>query len=95
MKFKKENDDMNQGYSDIGSTGNSSPIKYQDMYKRADSSCVDHETLINDVQLAHAYVPFQKFCPTFTPMASLKNGTVFPGLYDVHGWESQNGFGGE
>ena len=64
-------------------------MRYQDMH-----SCVDVETPIYDVQLARAYVPFQKWCLTFAPMASLKNGTAFPGLYDAYGWESQYGYGG-
>ncbi len=49
--------------------------------------CVDHETEILDVKLAHAYVPYQEFCPTFSPMTSLKKGTAFPGLKGVYGWE--------
>lgn len=68
------------------------PMKYQG---RMRMDCIDHETEILDVELAHAYVPFQEFCPTFTPMASLKKGTAFPGLVDVYGWERRQDMGGE
>jgi hypothetical protein len=57
--------------------------------------CIDHETVLEDVQIAHAYVPYQKWCPTFMPMTALKKGTAFPGLVDVYGWESRHGMGGE
>jgi len=60
----------------------------------ATGHCVDRETMITDVELANAYVPFQKLCPTFTPAASLKNGTIFPGLYKPK-WENRNAWGGE
>jgi len=60
----------------------------------ADSkSCVPQETTITNVRLAHAYVPFQKFCATMTPMQSLREGTVFPeltGMY-MHGWDPKPG----
>jgi hypothetical protein len=46
--------------------------------------CIDHETELRDVELAHAYVPFQKFCPTFMPLTALRKGTVFPGLVGVY-----------
>ena len=49
--------------------------------------CVPQETVINNVQLAHAYVPFEKMCTTFTPLMGLKNGTIFPPIYEVSGWE--------
>lgn len=51
------------------------------------SDCVPQETEIKDVKLAHAYVPFQKLCRTFSPLESLKKGTAFPPLYDVYRWE--------
>lgn len=72
---------------------NQSSMKYQDQMP-AGVPCIDRETSINDVQLAHGYVPFQKLCPTFTPITSLKNGTIFPGLYDPK-WESRHVMGGE
>jgi hypothetical protein len=57
--------------------------------------CIDHETELRDVELAHAYVPFQKFCPTFMPLTALRKGTVFPGLVGVYGWEPKREMGGE
>lgn len=54
-----------------------------------DKQCVPQETEITNVQLAHAYVPFQKLCETFEPLEGLIKGTIFPPLYDVYGWESQ------
>jgi len=53
----------------------------------ADESCVALETPIEDVKLAHAYVPNQKFCKTYAPMTALSKGTIFPslsGLYDSY-----------
>jgi hypothetical protein len=50
-------------------------------------ACVPQETVINNVKLAHAYVPFEKLCTAFTPLMSLKNGTISPALYDVSGWD--------
>ena len=58
------------------------------------TECVDRETELRDMKLAHAYVPFQKLCPTFMPLTALKKGTIFPGLVNVYGWESKE-FGGE
>jgi len=46
--------------------------------------CVTQETVIENVTLAHAYVPFQNMCETFTPDGALCQGTIFPemtGLY--------------
>jgi hypothetical protein len=73
--------------------------KYSDMFGPAvnislPGNCTDHEATITDVELANAYVPFQKLCPTFSPMASLRNGTIFPGLYNPK-WENRNTAGGE
>lgn len=56
----------------------------------SENGCVPQETVINNVVLAHAYVPFQKLCDTFTPLGSLKAGTAFPpftGLYSQ--WEKK------
>jgi len=53
----------------------------------SDGTCVTLETPIEDVKLAHAYVPVQKFCKTFAPMTGLMKGTIFPslsGLYDIY-----------
>jgi len=51
----------------------------------AAESCIPQETAINDVILAHAYVPIQKLCATYAPLTALRKGTIFPplsGLYD-------------
>jgi hypothetical protein len=48
--------------------------------------CIPQEMVINNVKLAHAYVPFEKMCDTFTPLTGLKNGTIFPPLFEVSGW---------
>lgn len=84
----------NNNYSDMfASAVNPNPMKYQDKTPMG-GTCVDRETTINDVELARAYVPFQKLCPTFTPITSLKNGTIFPGLYDPK-WDSRRVMGGD
>lgn len=51
------------------------------------ANCIPQETVIKNVKLAHAYVPFQVLCNTFSPMEALKKGTAFPPLLDVYGWE--------
>lgn len=74
------------------------PMKSENMMgagMKPHMECVDRETVIEDVQLAHAYVPFQKWCPTFMPMTALKKGTIFPGLVNVYGWESRHEMGGD
>lgn len=53
----------------------------------AAKNCVPQETYINDVKLAHAYVPRQKLCDTYTPLGSLMRGTAFPSIYDISGWD--------
>jgi hypothetical protein len=58
-----------------------------DMYMQAAGGCVPQETVIKDVELAHAYVPFEIMCSTFMPLEALKKGTAFPPLYNVYGWE--------
>lgn len=47
-------------------------------------NCIPQETVIRDVRLAAAYVPFQKLCTTFSPLEALKAGTVFPELYSPY-----------
>lgn len=71
------------------------PMRSENTMGLGMKECIDHETVLEDVQLAHAYVPFQKWCPTFTPMTALKKGTAFPGLIDVYGWERRHGMGGD
>jgi|GEM_PF-843545 hypothetical protein len=66
---------------------------YPDMAPVADKVCIPQETVINNVQLAHAYVPFEKMCSTFTPLSGLRNGTIFPPLIEVYRW-SRGGMGG-
>lgn len=43
--------------------------------------CIPQETVITNVRLARAYVPFQKLCNLYTPEEALDKGTVFPELY--------------
>ncbi len=60
---------------------------YPDMYAPQSTACVPMETTITDVQLAHAYVPWEKMCATFTPLRSLKAGTAFPPLTGLYPWD--------
>ncbi len=46
--------------------------------------CIPQETVITDVQLAAAYVPFQKFCGILSPCEALIKGTAFPELYSPY-----------
>lgn len=46
--------------------------------------CVPQETVLRDVRLARAYVPFQKLCTTFPPVEGLDKGTAFPELYSPY-----------
>lgn len=59
------------------------------MRMAAAESCIPQETVITDVKLAHAYVPFEILCSTFMPLEGLKKGTIFPPLANVLGWERQ------
>ncbi len=54
----------------------------------AAGSCIPQETVINDVKLAHAYVPFQKMCATYMPLEGLRQGTIFPPLANLYGRQS-------
>ena len=49
-------------------------------YTADNKNCNPQETTITNVRLATAYVPFQKFCATLSPVKSLKEGTAFPEL---------------
>ena len=51
--------------------------------------CVPQETYLNNVNLANAYVPFQKLCDTYTPLGSLTRGTAFPPLYSLKLWTTK------
>ena len=53
------------------------------------NNCIPQETVIKDVRLAAAYVPFQKLCTLFTPMEALKRGTAFPELYSPYDGEDK------
>ncbi|MEA5065478.1 MAG: spore coat associated protein CotJA [Christensenellaceae bacterium] len=46
--------------------------------------CIPQETCIHCVQLATAYVPFQKFCGVWSPCRSLTTGTAFPELFSPY-----------
>ena len=48
------------------------------------SNCVPQETVIKDVRLAAAYVPYENLCALFTPVEALKRGTAFPELYSPY-----------
>lgn len=45
--------------------------------------CIPWEQEIKNVQLAHAYVPWQKMCDTLKPMRALKSGTAFPEFLSI------------
>lgn len=47
-------------------------------------NCVPQETIIRNVRLAAAYVPYQKMCTLFSPIDALKHGTSFPELYSPY-----------
>jgi len=61
----------------------------RDTYTSAAENCVPQETVIKDVELAHAYVPFEFMCSTFMPLEALKKGTAFPPLYRVYSWKGK------
>lgn len=48
------------------------------------TQCIPQETIIRNVRLAAAYVPYQKLCTTFSPIQSLKAGTIFPELFSPY-----------
>lgn len=47
-------------------------------------TCIPQETIITNVRLASAYVPFQKMCSNLPPVEALKKGTIFPELYSPY-----------
>ena len=57
--------------------------EYPDMATQA-KPCVPWEQVISNVQIAHAYVPWQKLCTTLTPMQALRRGTAFPELNGLY-----------
>lgn len=46
--------------------------------------CIPQETVIRNVRLAAAYVPYQKLCTLLCPTEALKHGTAFPELYSPY-----------
>lgn len=46
--------------------------------------CIPQQTVIENVQLAAAYVPFQKYCGVCPPLESLMKGTAFIELYSPY-----------
>jgi hypothetical protein len=46
--------------------------------------CIPQETVIRDVKLARAYVPFQRLCNTYPAVEALCKGTLFPELFSPY-----------
>ena len=53
------------------------------------SNCIPQETVIENVRLAAAYVPYQYICTLFTPFEALRRGTAFPELYSPYKGEDK------
>jgi hypothetical protein len=53
------------------------------------SNCIPQETVIENVRLAAAYVPYQIICALFTPVEALMRGTAFPELYSPYKGEDK------
>ncbi|MGH4050058.1 MAG: spore coat associated protein CotJA [Clostridium sp.] len=53
------------------------------------NNCIPQETVIKNVRLAAAYVPFQKLCTLFSPLEALKRGTAFPELFSPYEGEDK------
>jgi hypothetical protein len=58
-------------------------------HHRHDDKCVPQETVIRNVRLAAAYVPFQFLCKMFSPLDALRKGTAFPELYSPYNIDSK------
>lgn len=65
---------------------------YPDMHTLGNRNCIPQETVIRNVQLAHAYVPFQKMCSTFEPIMGLRKGTIFPELLNVYSLKGERSY---
>jgi len=52
--------------------------------QKQNRACIPQQTEITNVQLAAAYVPFQKYCGIMSPMDSLIRGTAFPELFSPY-----------
>ncbi len=46
--------------------------------------CIPQETVIKNVRLAAAYVPYQQMCTLLSPLDALRHGTAFPELYSPY-----------
>ncbi len=54
------------------------------------SKCIPQETVIENVRLAAAYVPYQFICALFTPVEALMRGTAFPELFSPYKGPDKN-----
>jgi len=52
-------------------------------------NCIPQETVLTNVKLATAYVPFQKLCSTLSPVEGLIKGTIFPELVSPYVGENK------
>ncbi len=52
--------------------------------QRQNRHCIPQQTEIKNVQLAAAYVPYQKYCGIMSPLDSLIRGTAFPELFSPY-----------
>jgi hypothetical protein len=62
-------------------------MKQQDMpnmHFPSMANCIPQETVIRNVRLAAAYVPYQKLCTLLPPLEALSLGTAFPELYSPY-----------
>lgn len=48
------------------------------------------------MKLARAYIPYQRYTTSFSPMEALKHGTMFPELVSPYGpgWQKESGYYG-
>ncbi|HEY8889366.1 MAG TPA: spore coat associated protein CotJA [Clostridium sp.] len=53
------------------------------------NNCIPQETVIKNVRLAAAYVPYQNLCTIFSPIEAIKRGTVFPELFSPYDGEDK------
>lgn len=52
-------------------------------------ACIPQETIIKNVRLAAAYVPYQKLCTLLSPFEALSIGTAFPELFSPYNGKSK------
>lgn len=60
-----------------------------EMYCMSAMPCIPQETVLWNVKLARAYVPFEKLCKTYPPIEGLEKGTIFPELYSPYAEEDK------